>query len=58
MKPEAAIFDNIDQAAEAAADARAIDDIQAGRVVSHGAVRKWLTGFINGEKLPRPRIGE
>lgn len=58
MKPESSIFDEIDDAAEAAADARALEDIREGRLISHEAVKKWLTDYIDGKRRPRPKIGE
>lgn len=48
MKIEPAIFDEIDDAAEAAADARAEADVAAGRVISHEAVSRWLTSLAEG----------
>jgi len=51
-------FDAGDPAAEAAADARAEADAAAGRVVSHGAVRRWLASWGTGARLPRPRVGD
>lgn len=61
MKPEAIepdIFDEIDEAHEAAADARAEADIAAGRVVSNEAVKRWLASWGHGKRLPRPQCGE
>ncbi|TPG43545.1 CopG family transcriptional regulator [Sphingomonas koreensis] len=58
MKPEPSIFDQVDEAAEAAADARALDDIRERRLISHEAVKTWLTDYINGTRRPRPNIGE
>jgi predicted transcriptional regulator len=58
MKPEPSIFDEIDEAAEAAADARALEDIREGRLISHEAVKRWLTDYINGHRRPRPKVGE
>ena len=56
--PEPSIFDEIDEAAEAAADARAEADIAAGRVVSHEAVSRWLSSWGTANPLPRPKCGE
>lgn len=55
---EPGLFDQVDPEAEAAADARALADIEAGRVISHEAVKRWLTDIINGKRTPRPRPGE
>ena len=58
MKPEDALFHTSDAAAEAEADARAEADVAAGRVISHDAVRTWLTSLATANPLPRPRIGD
>ena len=58
MKHEPTIFDEVDEAAEAAADERAEEDIKAGRVVSHDAVSRWLKSWVTGKPLPRPKCGE
>ena len=58
MKIEPAIFDEIDDAAEAAADARAEADVAAGRMISHEAVSRWLTSVAEGNPLPPPEIGD
>ena len=58
MKQEPGIFENPDPQAEAAADARAIADIEAGRVISHKAMREWLLGWGSGKRLPMPNIGD
>jgi len=42
MKPERSIFDEVDDTAEAAADAEGLADIEAGRVVPHAEVAAWL----------------
>ena len=39
------VFDDIDVDAEAAADAEAEADLEAGRVVSHEAVKAWLLSW-------------
>ena len=56
--PEPSVFDEIDEEAEAAADARAEADIAAGRVVSHEAVSRWLLSWGTPTPLPRPKCGE
>lgn len=58
MKHESGVFDNLDPRAEADADARGIADLKSGRVVSHGAVKKWLTSWGSSSRLPRPKIGD
>lgn len=58
MKIEPAIFDEIDDAAEAAADARAEADVAAGRVMSHEAVSRWLTSLAEGDPLLPPEVGD
>jgi predicted transcriptional regulator len=42
MKLDKSLFDSADPRAEAEADGRAEADAAAGRVISHGAVRRWL----------------
>lgn len=58
MKPEPSIFDEMDPAAEAAADARAEADWKAGRVVSNEAMIRWFQSWGTGQRLPRPKCGE
>ncbi|UUL82886.1 CopG family transcriptional regulator [Sphingomonas qomolangmaensis] len=53
---EPGIFD--DPAVIAAADARAIADIEAGRVISNEAVIRWLTEIGKGNRPPPPQIGD
>lgn len=57
-KPEPSIFDIVDEAFEAEADARAEADIAAGRVVSNEAVVRWLKTWGTGRRSPRPKCGE
>jgi predicted transcriptional regulator len=58
MKIEPAIFDEVDEAAEAAADARAEADVAAGRVISHEAMSRWLSSWAEGDPKPPPEVGE
>ena len=58
MKIEPAIFDDLDDEAEAAADARAEADVAAGRVVSHEAVSRWLKSWADGSPGPAPKSGD
>jgi predicted transcriptional regulator len=57
-KPEPSLFDEIDDDAEAAADARAEADIAAGRVISHDAMKRWLLSWGTPNELPPPKCGE
>jgi predicted transcriptional regulator len=56
VKIETSLFDRED--AEAEADARAEADVRAGRLIGHGAVRRWLASWGKGKPLPRPRAGD
>lgn len=58
MKIEPSIFDAQDDAAEAAADARAEADVAAGRLVSHDAVSRWLQSWADGAPTPAPKSGD
>jgi predicted transcriptional regulator len=58
MNPDSAIFDDIDQAAEDAADAEALADLDAGRTISHQAVKRWLLSWRTPDELPPPRVGD
>lgn len=55
---EQGLFDKVDTAAEAEADARAEADVAAGRLISHEAVRRWLLARAEGRSVPRPRVGD
>jgi predicted transcriptional regulator len=57
-KPEPSLFDQIDDDAEAAADARADADVAAGRVVSHEAMKRWLLSWGTPDESPAPKCGE
>lgn len=52
MKHEPGIFDTRDDAAIAAADARAEADVAAGRVHSHEIVKEWLMTWGKPGRLP------
>ena len=56
MKSDRDLFDSPE--AEARADARAQQDIREGRLISHGAVRRWLQSWGSNKRLPRPRVGD
>ncbi|TCS12297.1 CopG family transcriptional regulator [Caulobacter sp. BK020] len=58
MKPEPSNVRDIDDEAEAAADAQGLADIQAGRVVSGEAVKRWLRSWGTADRLPTPRVGD
>lgn len=58
MAQERSLFDRSDAAAEAEADARADADVAEGRLIGHGAVRRWLASWGSGARLPRPRAGD
>ena len=51
-KPEPALFDEIDEAAEAEADVRADADVAAGRTVSHKAMKAWLQSWGTADETP------
>jgi predicted transcriptional regulator len=54
MPRENALFDTSDPAAEADADARADADVRNGRLISHDAVKRWLSSWGATEPLSRP----
>lgn len=56
MTVEKNLFDSPE--AEARSEARAEADVAAGRLVSHDAVRRWLSSWGSDKRLPRPRPGE
>jgi predicted transcriptional regulator len=53
-KPEPSIFDEIDEEAEAAADAEGLADIEAGRVIPHEEVVEWLKTWGAPDEKPPP----
>jgi predicted transcriptional regulator len=55
---EPGVFDFEDEAAIEAATQRGLADFEAGRVVSHEAVKRWLLSLSTANPLPRPRWGE
>jgi predicted transcriptional regulator len=55
---EPAVFDAEDEAELEAATLRGLADIEAGRVVSHEAVKRWLLSLSTENPLPRPKWGE
>mgnify|MGYP000510091379 CR=1 FL=1 len=54
MKPERSIFDEVDTDADMAADAEGLADLDAGRVISHEAMKAWLLSWGTAEELPPP----
>jgi len=54
MKSEPSLYDEVDQAAEEAADAEALADIAAGRVVSNDEVGAWLRTWGTPDEKPPP----
>jgi predicted transcriptional regulator len=58
MKPEPSNLHGTHDDAEAAADAEGLADIDAGRVVSGEAVKRWLRSWGTDDRLPTPRIGD
>jgi len=57
MEPKQALFDTINPAAEAAADARAEADVREGRLISHAAVKRWIASWGSAVPLARPEVG-
>ena len=55
---EPGVFEFEDEAAVEAATQRGLDDFEAGRVVSHEAVKRWLLSLSTDNPLPRPKCGE
>ena len=47
-----------DEAAEAAADAVAIAELDAGRFVSWEAVKPWMLSWGTDHELPQPQVGD
>lgn len=56
MKSEKSLFDSPE--AEAKSEARAEADVKDGRLISHEAVRRWLSSWGSAKRLPRPRVGD
>jgi len=55
---ESAVFDAESDAADEAATLRGLADVEAGRVVSHEAVLRWVKSWSSPNPLPRPKCGE
>jgi predicted transcriptional regulator len=58
MNTKPTLFDRIDPVREAQADERAEEDIREGRLINHEVVRHWLSSWVEGSPVPRPRIGD
>ena len=58
MDEESGVFDFADEAADEASTLRGLADFEAGRVVSHDAVKRWLLSLSTDNPLPRPKCGE
>jgi predicted transcriptional regulator len=52
--PEPSFFDEIDEAAEAAADAEGIEQLDAGKGVPHAEVAAWLDTWGTPDEKPAP----
>ena len=53
-KPEPSLYDEVDEQAEAAADAEGLADIAAGRIIPHEEVSTWLETWGTPEEKPAP----
>jgi hypothetical protein len=53
VKTDKGLFDSPE--ADARSEARAEADVEGGRLISHGAVKRWLESWGSGKRLPRPR---
>ncbi len=58
VDPERSIFDEPDDEADELATLRGEADADAGRVVSHEAVGRWLMSWGTPNELPPPKCGE
>ncbi len=57
MNPEPSIFE-LDDEEEAHLDAEAVADFEAGRVISHEAMKRWLLSWGTPGELPPPNVGD
>ncbi|MDI6624501.1 MAG: CopG family transcriptional regulator [Brevundimonas sp.] len=53
---EPVVFEEADELD--ARERKAMADIDAGRFVTHEAVRRWLLSLSTDNPLPRPKCGE
>ena len=58
MHEEPGVFDVAHEAADEASRRRGEADFEAGRVVGHEAVKRWLLSLSTDSPLPRPKWGE
>jgi predicted transcriptional regulator len=54
---EPMLFDETESEASAA-DSEGIADIEAGRVISHEAMKAWLLSWGKPGELPPPEVGD
>lgn len=55
---EPGVFDFADEAADEASLQRGLADAEAGRVISHEAMKRWLLSWGTDDPLPPPKCGE
>ena len=55
---EPAVFDTEDEAALDVATLRGLADFEAGRVISHEAIKRWFLSWGTDKPLPPPKCGE
>ena len=55
---EAWADEQVDEEAEAAADAEGLADIEAGRTISWEAVKRWMQSWGTPDELPHPQVGD
>ena len=54
MAERKTIFDDVDEAIEAAAVAKAEAELDAGKGIPHEVVGEWLQRLARGERVPPP----
>lgn len=55
---EPGVFDFADEAADEASLQRGLADAEAGRVISHEAMTRWLLSWGTDDPVPPPKCGE
>jgi predicted transcriptional regulator len=58
MKPEPSIFGVTDDKTEVDADAEGLADLDAGRTVSHEAMKRWLQSWGTPDESAPPKLGD
>ncbi|MBU1383471.1 MAG: CopG family transcriptional regulator [Alphaproteobacteria bacterium] len=58
LNEEPGVFDFEEAAELDARDEKAMAEMDAGRFVTHEAVRRWLLSLSTDNPLPRPKCGE